>query len=105
MSGGPWSQRIERRGNVELRYQGDVLDEIVIYDADGRCFFHLEQMHDNNYWMAFYKTALVPIEAEERLVVNFNSRLPTKPERDDRAEGHPALWFDTVIVVTAEFDA
>ncbi len=42
----------ERRGNVELRTNEDnSLDEIVIYDKDGRVIFHLEQMDEQLYWM------------------------------------------------------
>lgn len=42
----------DRRGNVELRTNDDgTLDEVVIYDANGACLFHLEQMSDDCFWM------------------------------------------------------
>lgn len=39
---------------IELRYYDDgSLDEAVVY-VDGKCVFHLEQMHDMCFWMGLY---------------------------------------------------
>lgn len=30
------------------------VDEIVLYDKDGRCLFHMEQMDNHWHWFAIY---------------------------------------------------
>ena len=36
------------------RYADGSVDEIVAYGPDGHCWFHLEQMSDQCWWMAIY---------------------------------------------------
>ncbi len=49
------ANKIEKIGNVEIRYGGngdpEQIDEIVIVDQNGDCIFHLEQMDYNYYWI------------------------------------------------------
>jgi hypothetical protein len=52
------SQKMERRGNVEVRLHADgTLDEILVYDQAGVVLFHLEQMDGHYFWMRAYSTA------------------------------------------------
>jgi hypothetical protein len=44
-------------GNLELGLNADgSVDEILIYDKDGKCLFHLEQMDEHYYWLRAYGT-------------------------------------------------
>lgn len=71
--------KIIRHGNIEVRLNDDgTLDEVVMYDQNGKCVYHLEQMSDCLFWMRFYGD-------QKDLVVNFcthDERLHL-PEADD----------------------
>ena len=60
--------------HIELRpFEDGSLDEIVALDANGECFFHLEQMDDNCYWARFSSTKLLPLEKD--VILNFWGRI------------------------------
>jgi len=47
----------DRRGNVEIRKNKDgTVDELLIYDKDGQCIFHMEQMDTHWHWARVYGT-------------------------------------------------
>lgn len=82
--------------HIELRpFEDDTLDEIVVTDANGEGFFHLEQMDDNCFWARFSSTKLLPLEKD--VVLHFwatsrggASRLELTYELEDNArEGRP----------------
>jgi hypothetical protein len=43
----------DRQDGIEYRWDGDNLDEIVVYVA-GKVVLHVEQMSDTCYWMGIY---------------------------------------------------
>ena len=43
----------DKTNGIEMRYQGDDLDEVCLY-VDGRCVFHSERMSDQMFWMGLY---------------------------------------------------
>ena len=43
----------DEQDGIELRYQGDDLDEVILY-VGGRCVFHAERMDDTFFWMGLY---------------------------------------------------
>lgn len=53
-------------GKVLLRPREDgSFDELVLYDADGKCIVHAEMMDGNRLWIGFYP----PGETERRVVM------------------------------------
>lgn len=70
----------ERRGNLETRYNDDgTLDEVVMYDAAGKCIFHLEQMSDSCFWMRWEGN-------EAALVVNIFAKQRIGPAEEEEDE-------------------
>ena len=48
-------QKKEHRGGIEVRFHKDgSLDEIILWNEDHKCSFHLEQMDDDHWWMGVY---------------------------------------------------
>lgn len=59
--------------NIKIRFHEDgSVDEIITYDQDGVCNFHMEQMDKNHLWMQFYSTKAVPLEKD--IVINIGSQ-------------------------------
>lgn len=64
------------------------LDEIVAFDHHGNCFFHMEQMDDNLFWMRFTSTKGLPLD--EDLVVWMNT---TGPKFEVLYEAEPSYKY------------
>ena len=68
-------ERTERFGNIELRYKNAELDEIIVRDESGKCIFHMEWMHDNNFWMRLSGTKKdIDIDFGSESKINFKVR-------------------------------
>jgi hypothetical protein len=75
-----------RRGNVEHRFNEDgTLDEVVLYDTDGRCIFHLEQMSTGCWWMGVGRTD-DPGYTHVNLWGRALNKAETDPDENDETE-------------------
>lgn len=49
------NQRQKMPEGIEVRYHEDgTVDEVIVFDRNGRCLLHMEQMADSCFWIGLY---------------------------------------------------
>lgn len=59
---------VSPRLKIRFHKKDNTLDEVITYDENGECDFHMEQMDDFHWWMQWHSTAARPLPRE--VVVN-----------------------------------